>query len=682
MKKIIFNTLALGALLMGATSVATAQQADRAPFHIVGQQEGMMNKHLAGGINKTAAMWDTEFSFSYADSMVKAGAPGGLAAAGVAFLNDEFWVSEWNSDTVAVFNKIGQFKKFLKFTAAYNATTGGIRSFTSDGQYLFAASNSQRLFRIDTATKVILPINVAAAVGPVRYATFDASLNNGLGGFWVGNFQTNLTPISRTGAVLAAVTPIDAAAISEADSRYGIAYDATSLTGPFIWGFHQLIPGSSQSGSYISQISVANGATTGVQRDVNADLGVPTGGTNNPIAGGIFITDAYTAGKRTMCGVVQGFRIFGYDLAFTPSMNDVRVTRFGAASGMGHMPQRHLQPMQFDGEFANSGANAQSGTATMTVLRNGSPVFTDNSNTFSNVGFASTQGFTSGIYTPSLDTGKFVAKCMVDITPNVDESLVNNTREFPFYVTDTTMAHDNGDFDGFYFQLPVQPSDPLEFGALYTPLVDDTLTSVSMVLRFIEVASDFTYATLYDADGGTFTQLAISDTVNFTDPNQLDFTLRFPTPQPLAAGKPYLVTVYQNGGDSVILASSGQFFFPDNFYIGSAGQFNASTVETVRAIRMNLGKNKYNSIANNAINGNVRISPNPTTGAFSVDVKLAEAQAFTIEVMDMQGKVQYSEQAARTASFQKTLSLNLAAGVYAVRVRTESGVSIQKLMIE
>jgi hypothetical protein len=266
------------------------------------------------------SMWEVEFSFNYLDSMTKAGQPR-ISAAGVAFLNNEFWVSEWNSDTIAVFNRDGQFKKIFTLPSTFSSFSGGIRSFSLNGKFLYATNNSSRIFRIDTASKAVYSISLSSAVtnrvGNIRFASYDGLLNNGAGGYWVGGFSSDIVPITKYGSLDTTMNALDAQLLYTADSRYGVAVDRSSLPNPLLWVFHQVSPDTMQTGSYISPFYADDATPFSVARDVNQDFNLFAQPPYNPVAGGIFISDTYTSGKRILCGIVQGFRLFGYELNLT-----------------------------------------------------------------------------------------------------------------------------------------------------------------------------------------------------------------------------------------------------------------------------------------------------------------------------------------------------------------------------
>ena len=70
------------------------------------------------------------------------------------------------------------------------------------------------------------------------------------------------------------------------------------------------------------------------------------------------------------------------------------------------------------------------------------------------------------------------------------------------------------------------------------------------------------------------------------------------------------------------------------------------------------------------------INPNPTSGDFTIN--LADNAEATLEVVNMAGQIVASQKIVGSASINKSLT----AGVYTVVVKTNAGVSTQKLVVK
>lgn len=88
-------------------------------------------------------------------------------------------------------------------------------------------------------------------------------------------------------------------------------------------------------------------------------------------------------------------------------------------------------------------------------------------------------------------------------------------------------------------------------------------------------------------------------------------------------------------------------------------------------------------IEENSLLNNVVIYPNPTAGVFNIAVNGGKFSDVGINVIDLQGKVVYSISDKNTAaSYTKQINLeSLAKGIYYVKINTELGMKVQKLII-
>lgn len=89
-------------------------------------------------------------------------------------------------------------------------------------------------------------------------------------------------------------------------------------------------------------------------------------------------------------------------------------------------------------------------------------------------------------------------------------------------------------------------------------------------------------------------------------------------------------------------------------------------------------------IEENSILNNVVIYPNPTAGVFNIAVNGGKFNDVSINVIDLQGKVVYNVSDKNTsANYTKQINLEgLAKGIYYVKINTEIGVKVQKLIIQ
>ncbi len=295
MKNKFTNQFFLLALtLMFSASILTAQS-EQAPAGPVGP--------VPGSSVASQAQWDLLFDYDATTDSEQG------ALAGAVHVDSFFWVANWNEDTIVVLANDGSFIENFTIPELLDATTGFIRAMTWDGTSIWAANNTTTIHMIDPITKTVTNSVATSSPDAIRFISYDASLDNGNGGFWVGNFNTSIYSISTTGGILSTIP----ATTHTLGGMYGAAFDGVSAEGPYLWVFHQA---GDPSNSLISQIDLNTGTPTGVGRDVNQDLN-----TDGALAGGMFITNTWDDdGTLILGGVNQATpdRLFGYELSFDP----------------------------------------------------------------------------------------------------------------------------------------------------------------------------------------------------------------------------------------------------------------------------------------------------------------------------------------------------------------------------
>jgi len=212
-----------------------------------------------------------------------------------------------------------------------------------------------------------------------------------------------------------------------------------------------------------------------------------------------------------------------------------------------------------------------------------------------------------------------------------------------------------------------------------------------------------TYEVTFGSDAITYTDIqeprefTIADTslpttdystkslyLNFNDANDLT------GPVSLSPNKYYLAGIYHAGGtDSIAFgkvigdadyssrlniregATSGAFTW---YWLGDQG-----IVDMVLTDRGSIASLEENSSTINVSN----IFPNPTTGETSVTYNLANASKVSVKVMDITGKIVYSENESNKSEGKHTLNINATAfnsGVYYVTIATDEAQVTKKLI--
>ncbi|MFA6484002.1 MAG: T9SS type A sorting domain-containing protein [Bacteroidales bacterium] len=104
---------------------------------------------------------------------------------------------------------------------------------------------------------------------------------------------------------------------------------------------------------------------------------------------------------------------------------------------------------------------------------------------------------------------------------------------------------------------------------------------------------------------------------------------------------------------------------------------------------------RYWNILNNTYNGGVtsgvdqnslvasfNVYPNPTSGAFTVNVTNTIASDLIISLTNIQGQVVYQNKVANTVNYQETIDNKLSKGVYFLSVNNGKEVKVQKVVIQ
>lgn len=266
-------------------------------FSQVGTQDIDPNLETGAPFVQSRAIFDVEFNIDIGT----AGTSGSASLAGVALINNQFWVTQWNTDTLVLLDIDGALIQKFQIPGVL-----GARSVTWDGTNAYIGTAGSSIFIIDpiskTTTGTIAVTTTSSA--SARMCTYDPTLDGGNGGFWIGSFSSDIASVSMTGAELSVIP-----AATHGMTIYGGAVDVYSAGGPYLWGHDQ-----TNSGDFIIQVDLTTGVPTGVSLDYST---VAPTGTITALAGGLFITNEYSQLATTIIGVSQATPsniLFGLEL--------------------------------------------------------------------------------------------------------------------------------------------------------------------------------------------------------------------------------------------------------------------------------------------------------------------------------------------------------------------------------
>ena len=212
--------------------------------------------NIDGNTTPNRDLWDIIFTFNTSAAYMA-----GIETDGV-----NIYTSTWNASNFSRYDMTGS--HINDFTIG---GVGYVRDMAYNGVYFYGSDASMYIFIMDLANEDLIdtiPVTCAGITG-VRHIAFDPQLDEGNGGFWIGNWD-ELGAVTMSGAEIHA-------SMANPEDLYGSAYDDWTEGGPYLWLF-------SQTGyAVLHQFDIATLAVTGVTHDATDIPGYIPGG----IAGGL-----------------------------------------------------------------------------------------------------------------------------------------------------------------------------------------------------------------------------------------------------------------------------------------------------------------------------------------------------------------------------------------------------------
>lgn len=225
---------------------------------------------------------------------------------GVEFDGTYYWVTGGNSLTDP--NKLYKLTQSGVLVSSYDQPAAcsdwGGRDLAFDGAYLYFGCTDGAIHQVNPATGA----QVGAIHAPLalpRALAYDPATDH----FWTANFDSTLYEFDRSGAVVRSCP-------AAGKSTFGMAWDADSPGGPYLWLWSQDMTPPVLASRYNPRTC----RMTGLQF-IGVDL--DPGGTNN-VAGGATISNALVTGRLVLVALHQANpdTVVAYDLG--PLLN-VRV---------------------------------------------------------------------------------------------------------------------------------------------------------------------------------------------------------------------------------------------------------------------------------------------------------------------------------------------------------------------
>ncbi|MPM26887.1 hypothetical protein SDC9_73392 [bioreactor metagenome] len=610
------------------------------------------------------AQWDMQMSFNTTDSTA-----GSVGWAAIAYFNNEIWASKWASDTLARFNTNGtMIQKFL-----ISGLTG-TRSITTDGTYLYIGNNTNTIYRVDPVTATLAPPHItSASVSTSRFLTYDATLNSGAGGFWTGNFNTDIDAISMSGTLLSSIP----AATHTLTGMYGAAVDNISSGGPYLWVFHQ----GGTNNSQITSINLTTVLPTAFTYDVFPDLQTSYG-LSSGLAGGCFITNQLVPGQVSFLGMYQGTPdniAFAIEINPTTIADDIVALSLKPVHGYTQIPESQVFAETFKATFRTDGLNAPDTVFGDVNYYFNSSLIGSEQVLKTNITLGATDTLTSSAFTPSNGTGSYMVEMILSGNAAFsDGDASNDTLSFSFDVTDSIYARDNGISTGTPYS--VSSTDWAYAASMYELFQPDTIEAVWIQLETM-LNGDTTFGVIYSMSGGMPTTFVASgDTVIINDTINA-YLLTFSSPVILPAGQ-YAFGCYEGSNTVINLSQSNDIYTAGTnfFYIGSSASWSASGVQTARFIHPVFFRQVIDAIEESSEN-HFNVYPVPASNVLNITFEAPSSNSM-VKIIDQTGRVIKSVNILSNTMNQQVDISNLAPGHYFVSWISPTGIETAPIIIE
>ena len=246
--------------------------------------------------------WTVQFAPDIASAVWGPGTYGAEADSNYVYL------SKWASNKFYKLTTAGAVADSFALTGTPAFPAGsGIRDLAYDGQFFYGGTNSNIIYKMDFTAKAIVSAITLPVGFAVRHIAYDPTADGGLGGLWVGPWNTQGPRLySMTGVFLDSIpyANLGTASIS------GSAYDNVTAGGPYLWLYSQASTGNAND---LIQVRISSKQMTGLFHDLSTDIPAIAAVSS----GGLYQKTNLISGTTTLGGLSQGKIMWGVDLSST-----------------------------------------------------------------------------------------------------------------------------------------------------------------------------------------------------------------------------------------------------------------------------------------------------------------------------------------------------------------------------
>jgi hypothetical protein len=602
------------------------------------------------------AIWDVQLLADITSNT------GSVGQAGVAFYNNEFWTSLWSSDTLIRYSSAGVLIQKLQIPGV-----SSVRSITTDGVVLYMGNASTTISIVNPVTQLL--VGTINTTNSVRFITYDSNLNGGAGGFWIGNFSSNIDAISMTGGILFSIP----SSTHNLTGMYGAAIDNLSPGGPYLWVHNQ---GGINTDEFVG-LQLPAGTPSVYVHDVFPDL-VSIGITSS-LAGGAFLSTDLVPGQLSLIGLTQSTgvnAIIAYELNILS--NDVIATDLNSLSGYTKIPESQINGQTFNLSYATISAQTlDSVVADFDFYYNGSLV---QQQTFSHLSVPTTTTgvFSSTAFIPSYGIGNY--QVIATLRPEediLDDDLSNNSLSFTFEITDSTYARDNGIKDESPYTLATP--DTSYIGSNFEIVTTDTITGIWIEL-LMQNDGLTTYPFIYNFNASLpSTPVSIGELTAINNVTST-YYLRFNDTVILNPGI-YTFGFFQESGVNINIAQSDNIYTPGTNFYYADGYWTQSGFETARFIRPIFGTLPVSNAGIDEENQfNIIVYPNPAND--NIRIRLSGQMDATIRLINMSGSILLTQTVSAETKEVTIPIQHLSSGMYLVEILENDRITTKRVMIK